>query len=708
MSDVVIGANADGQSATLAAGDFVGRMTSLAIAGLLTGLIAALGMSIVRIGFSGNGPAMATAVIWLAFLLFAPLALLRRAATDPRSQQFLVGPSYLLAFVVVVAASYLGLIGTVLLALSIVLACVDLRWARRPASASSRGQAVAAWIALLVMALLFTLELAGTKYGSFIADLTAEYGRASNDIYYHWSLANALRWFGAVGIGVDGIVPVAYYPSVHLLAVRLAEAAGSDIGLAFIALRAIFLAPLMLVGFAGLALVMDRTGKLQGAWALAVLMTISLTISVLHRGTFDSESFVLGLLFFAWGATTLMAISQGTESGQTDRAKIAAWLTATILVAITCVTKSSVGLILLCLAGYVALRIFWRRPAYFIGLGALLTVIGGISLYLVAPRGTTSLSGGSIAENFHLDNDPIRPLVIYGAGIVAIALAMLAASGPRALWSSLRAGREMRIELLLGCVAAATIPALVFAMVDRGARYFTDVQIWFGAAVLIATIPPAADRLKLILGRRRATAPLAWAAAPALFYLLPILLLAITLPDFIKERGTQAISASLLVRTGDLSYYTDDKKRIVNADAKRGRHLLAEPAFWHPAISATPLGPLVGALRALRGEHGTRLAAYAPPTDTAFWNLRPSCPGKPLTLFALAAVPLLDGLPPLWSKCAFGDRAIYGLETIPARTSDNVLDEAALCKLAATRGFSMIYRIESLDDLARNRLVTCP
>lgn len=707
MNQAAIEAKTDRQSGVPTAHDKIGRMTSLAIAGFLIGLIAALGMSLARIGFSGHGPATITALIWLAFLLFAPLALLRRLAASGQSQRLLVGPSHLLAFVVVVAASYLGLVGTVVLALASLVACVDLRLARRPAPTSFRGQAMVAWLALLVMGLLFAIELAGTKYGSFIADLTAEYGRASNDVYYHWSLANALRWFGTVGIGVDGIVPVTYYPSVHLLAVRLAEAAGSDTSLAFIALRAIVLAPLMLVGFAGLALIMDRTGKLHGAWALALLMTISLAISVLHNGAFDSESFVFGLLFFAWGTISLIAIGESGKSTPSDRATIAAWATATILIVMTCVTKVSVGLILLCLAGYVALRVHWRRPIYFVGLGALLAVIGGISLYLVAPRGAARIGGGGIAENFFVDTDPLRPLVIYGTAIIAFLLAILSAGGPYALWSSLRRGREMRIELLLGCIAAATVPALAFAMVDRGAQYFTSVQIWFSGAVLIATLPAAADRLKSVMDRRRATTRLPWAVGPTLLYLPPFLLLAINLPDFLKERGNQLISASLLVRTGDLSYYTDDKKRVVNADANRGRHLLSESSFWHPEIGATPMGPLVNALRALQREYGTSLAAYAPPTDTAFWDVRSSCPGKPLTAFALAGVPLLDGLPPLWSECAFGDRAVYGLETIPARANDTVLDDPALCQLAVRRGFSAVYRIESLDGLALNRLVTC-
>jgi hypothetical protein len=244
-------------------------------------------------------------------------------------------------------------------------------------------------------------------------------------------------------------------------------------------------------------------------------------------------------------------------------------------------------------------------------------------------------------------------------------------------------------------------------MVDGGAHYFTAVQTWWCFAAALALLPAASERVVGFVGRTMPRSGAARRFAAVALYLVPVILLLVNLGSLVKDQGRQAIAASLLVRTHDLSFYTDDKKRVVREDVRRGGDMLTEDAFWHPASTATPARPLVDALQRLRHRYGTALAAYASPDARAFWNLRPSCPGKPLLLFGLTSVPLLDGLPPLWTGCAFNSRAIYGLETIPVRQSDTPLDDNALCQRAKARGFSFVYRIEDIAALDRNRLLSC-
>jgi len=137
--------------------------------------------------------------------------------------------------------------------------------------------------------------------------------------------------------------------------------------------------------------------------------------------------------------------------------------------------------------------------------------------------------------------------------------------------------------------------------------------------------------------------------APPL-YLLPVLLLLVNLNSLLKDRGRQALSSSLLIRTQDPTYYMDDKKKIAAADVRRGRGLFTQHGFWHPASTATPMGPLIDALGDLRRQYGKRKWRPMPPPRTSrSGNLRPSMSGQGRScFFALTSVPLLDGLPPRW------------------------------------------------------------
>jgi hypothetical protein len=398
----------------------------------------------------------------------------------------------------------------------------------------------------------------------------------------------------------------------------------------------------------------------------------------------------------------------GDEKRTAGWRSVAAWISVILLLVAMGLSKSSVGLIFLCLAGYLDLRRNWRRPVRMIGLGAVLLAIGAGTLYLVAPRGTAGVVQGSIAENFSIDDSPLRPLVVYGSAIFALLLSLIAAGGLRPLWRELRRGGGLHFELMIGCIAAATVPPLALVMVDGGAHYFTAVQTWWCFAAVLALLPAANVRFAgFVLGRLPQSRILTGLAGATL-YLLPIVFLVANLDSLLKDRGNQALSASLLVRTHDMAYYTDDKRRVVRADVRRGSALFTQGSFWHPAEAPTPAGPLVDALRQLHQRYGIALAAYVAPDDHAFWNLRASCPGKPILLFALTSVPLIDGLPPLWSECLFNSRAIYGLETIPPRQSDAPLDDAALCQRAKSHGFGFVYRIEDLAALDRNRLLSCP
>ncbi|MDQ7248370.1 hypothetical protein [Dongia sedimenti] len=683
----------------------VERLTEVATSALLVGLLVVGGIMVMRMGFPMHGRVYATALLWVAFMLFAPLALIRRLAATPASDAMLYAPCCMLSFAALMAVSYLGMAGTILLACATLAAMAELRGALI-AALPSTPRRLGRWVFLLLAGLLLVLELSGSRNGSFIADIVAEYGRVNNDVYYHWSLTNALRWFGVTGIGVDGVVPVTYYHTVHLVAVRLAEAANAETGIAFMAMRHVFLPALTLAGFATMSLAMDRTGRLKGATALA-LVTILVLTGNLYILAFDGESFLLALMLLSWGAVALNDL--GETPSADFRRRLVSWSSIIVILIAMGLTKSSICLIFLCLAGYTDLRQNWRRPLRLIGLGFLLLAIVGTLLYLVAPRGTITGVGGGIAENFRAD-EGLKPAMAtyYATALFAICMSVIAASGGRAFLGKLVRGRLLQAELMFGCIAASTVPALLFVMLDGGAVNFTGVQVFWCAAAGVALLPAASEQLRNYAARGKPGRMPAVRFAGVLPYLVPIAMFLPISDNLARNNGNLAISASLLIRTQDMTYFVDDKKLLNKADARRGRPLLTQSAFWHPANTSTPAGALVHALQDLRHRYGQDLAAYASPDNKAFWNLKESCPGKSLLVFGLTSVPLIDGLPPLWTGCVFDlRRPLYGLETIPLRRSDAPLDDTALCNLAKERGFGLVYRIEDLNALDRNRLLTC-
>ena len=108
----------------------------------------------------------------------------------------------------------------------------------------------------------------------------------------------------------------------------------------------------------------------------------------------------------------------------------------------------------------------------------------------------------------------------------------------------------------------------------------TDVQIWIAFAVLVASTPAAVERLNAISSRRATTPAFVPSLGSVLLFAVPALIFMDQMPDLVKERGCQFLSANLLIRTGDPSYYTDGKKHTVNADVARGQNILVQASFW--------------------------------------------------------------------------------------------------------------------------------
>jgi hypothetical protein len=176
-------------------------------------------------------------------------------------------------------------------------------------------------------------------------------------------------------------------------------------------------------------------------------------------------------------------------------------------------------------------------------------------------------------------------------------------------------------------------------------------------------------------------------------------------PKLFMDRLAQAISQSTYARTGNPDYFDSRKRKAVKDDFKRALPLMHERAYYWPGPRYFPVQKLATELSALRVARGQRLAAYVSPNASDFWVLSDNCFVTPMMLFGMTGVPLIDGLPPLSTGCHDQQTVSYGFYKVPQRTSDKVLDDTAVCRLAIDRGFDIVARIASLKGV--ERVVEC-
>ena len=202
----------------------IGRISIVILYFILFAAALTAGIAAFRIGLDSNIWPSLCALAALAFTLAVPAALLSIYTADQSALELILGPAIAFTLVVYLGLSFFGITGLVVMTGSTVVAVTRLAWFARQVP---RHSYCLTGIGFLVVFILYFVGLAGTRYGSLVADLLALGGRASADVYYHWSITNALRFYGKVAIGVDGLLDIKYYPMVHLVAARIAVMSGS-------------------------------------------------------------------------------------------------------------------------------------------------------------------------------------------------------------------------------------------------------------------------------------------------------------------------------------------------------------------------------------------------------------------------------------------------------------------------------------------------
>jgi hypothetical protein len=171
----------------------------------------------------------------------------------------------------------------------------------------------------------------------------------------------------------------------------------------------------------------------------------------------------------------------------------------------------------------------------------------------------------------------------------------------------------------------------------------------------------------------------------------------------LRARTSLFLTANALLRSGDLSYYADDKGRARRADAKRAveefglGHLLTAPA-------AVPTAEVFAEdLRKLRRSEGPGLALYIPNSNKAYWELVVDCDGKSVFPVAEAGLAMIQGYVPRQADCP-QEFALRGFATPPDVRPEETPD--SICVRAREKGFSRVAWLETLQ-VTEVKLLDC-
>jgi hypothetical protein len=543
-------------------------------------------------------------------------------------------------------------------------------------------------IVLTCIVLGFHVFTAQGLHGAFLPELMT-LGRFSGDPYLHAAIASMIRYHGVPSVGLDGVVPFQYHAGSHHWFAAIGGATGADSAQAYMVGRSVFMLPALYLALFVTALCLRRTRPYDASF-LVVVTTVILTMidgAKLDQYTYRSESEVFGIIVLLLALPLLgEIIAHGERSSEVPWSRLWPWLPIILLAGWV---KASVGVILAIVVSYALLRTA-RRP---LAIGALAT------LALAAALSVRGLRGG-MGEFFM-----IRPLgfLLSGYSLVTLSLvfafglaAAVALPGLRRRWLDSPLSWE---QLVLVTAASAAVPVLVLS--HFAAWYFVDALLWFTLAVLLARL--SRDSLTHLWRFLRALD-----AGPIVIG-LAVTISAATMLRAFTPGGLVGVTRELLSGLD-----VEERHRLVPdgpmlrplfVRSLTRHHVLFGPEF-RDAIGRSYGARVVALIRHEVDREGrSALAVFVPPENVRFWRYAVDCQSQPLFIPALAAVPMLQGLPPISGDCRLP--RMFGYADYGPSSRSTAVDDAELCRHARGRGLQRVLVLRDVDAPQANTTMRC-
>lgn len=618
-------------------------------------------------------------VSWAVLILgiTLPFACMRLLKSDKAGALWL-GPLTVLSLLIALVPTYFASFAMPVLALSVSAASIGFtRW----------GLRVKPWWWLLIGATIYlAFEIGGTKYGSFFADRLALFGRTDGDIFSLGAIVGSIHSYGWPSYAIDGLEPLKYHVGALWLAERLNVVGGGDYISSVVATKIFVLVPLLVYAALHAAILFHailRPGRAISAATLTGALGIVIFVlryADIGLATFASETMSLGAALALLVFPSLYLL--GSDRDMPRIMRHLAWALAGLALFVIGGSKISMAFVLAFIFGWWLLRTE--------GLKSLATwLCGGIGFiaFLAAFRmfnDNSSMGAQFFGKPYYVEYGFER-----GHWLLPITLQFetLAALGLLIFATQRSAGRRLTIETLIVAAIAGNLPGLLMYIQSGNAAYFLVSQAWIAIPILAALLPGAWERLAAQLRTLHRLAPTA-------AVIVAILAAGYASYGEFRTRASLFLAANAMLRSGDLSYFAEDKRKAWRDDAKRAvkefglAYLLTAPAATPPG-EALALG-----LRDLRRTAGDKTALYVPASNTEFWDLVVDCNGKSVFPIAEAGLAMIQGYVPKQSDCP-QEFALRGFGRPPDVRPEET--PQSICERARRKGFDTVAWLDTLS-----------
>ncbi|MEZ0168402.1 hypothetical protein [Microvirga sp. TS319] len=600
--------------------------------------------------------------------ILTPVMIIERLRLDLNKGTLFFGPLVVSSTLLLALAGLAGPIGRVSVVAIVLLSSLDVTIRRQTKHLNYT-------LGIFLIGLLFgSLSAIPIQGGGYLTVFSHEFlarGTAHVDTVMHLALAQMIRHQHVVSTGVDGVTPLTMYALAHALIGWLASLLKGETANVADKIYSIILFPLMLSSVLSGAIALNG-----GRGRLIIAATVVGTGMIIYpdyRSYFVSETYVVALFIFS---SVLVPVVSGLALGMAQDQRSRAILAIAGLAGVSLATfgKASVGTLSAGLFGLAGWIDAWRRPTIsqrliWMVLSALAVSAVFIPSFLAVTGDIfSSVVGAEGGERPYYSELSWRALekafLVNSVTLLTIALLLLR-SAP--LWGGYR--RNVLLLVIVVFAVVANAPGLS-STISLGQYYIINVQMWLSLSILAALSSAIVARSDNQSSIKRKEIAVVFTTAIVLAALLP-----------------------------SDSYITRGLKRI--ASARRSiLSMQAEPNFQARQ-------KLLAEIIAYRHRFGKGLRVYAPPAHKDFWTWTAHCEASSRIIPAVTGVPVVNGYPPLWRNCASGIK-YRGWQVVVPRVSDEPLDDTAICALdSASGGSRVVYIIESIADLSRNRLINC-
>jgi hypothetical protein len=567
-------------------------------------------------------------------------------------------------------------------------------------------------------------------FETFIAD-----GKVHHDTLNLAATGNMLRTYHAASTGIDGLNYVPYHWGSAWLFAQWSNLIGLDVLRFYQLTFPVTIIPLFFGAVVALAIALanrrrteNETSRRLSGFFWAVLIGISVGVApiaaldamgVWTSNILISESYTVGmpagLLFAAVVIAWADGISPDVQSLRSASLKLSDWFFLIVVLPAGIVflgyLKISLMALAFALTAYLFVRLaLYRRLPFIISIA-----VSAVTFYLAYKQVSLPAHHEGLRPLDYLSDFvplPWWPFFVFvhlaWTWIYTVyRLRQERIQDLAGLWAGLRSARMIDVELLVGMALIGIAPGLLIHIDGGSAFYFSDVQRWLAAAMLLSWVASAGHKL---WPRPVATGKHGIGALPTRSILIAFLMIAAVSSVIANGFKWPATMIRQNVALREQLYEKAGKGSVTGRI--RDFVTMRDPSVIAAGLRASPNYSLA---HALDDYQRTPLsirrheAMFIPQSDTHYWTSlarAPECTFQSFVAPALSGIALIDGMPPVGCKLT----KYYGIGSFTPRTrvqQPEDMTPAALCSRAKAIGADVVIAMRFPGDSVLASSIKC-